>query len=200
MPARKPTTEKTPTDKVELALRAIERAVGQLVHLTGDEDREVVRRSIVALDVLGPRAILGPLADGLNRASSPEHRAILITSLVHYDKESSSRSTAALLKAARKEEDPQIAALIQRAMIILTGRDVASQFAAWAPAKTGEADGLAIECGVEPSRSIDVTPSDHPDESPGWSGGTTRLEARPSRRRSPNVSESPGKTCAEDEK
>lgn len=188
MPARKPTSKKkTPPDNVELASRAIERAIVKLVKLVGDENPGVVSRALTALDILGPAAIVGPLAGGLNKASS-RHRKFLITALVQYDKEPCSRTLSAVCNVALNEGDRQVVALAKCALATLTSRRDASRSAACARGRSAHGDGVVIDCEVEPSRVIDITPSDHPDEPGSPLRGTTRLKSWHSSHRWPKGS------------
>jgi hypothetical protein len=141
MAAAKSPKPETATDKVVRASRSVDRAIGHLVGLLGDDDRLVVAAAFEALDRLGTRAIVGPLAEGLGRASSPMHRAYIIGGMLHYDQEGSAGAVRALLTAAKKDQHPNVAGLIQAGIQTMMIRDIGSRRAPIPSSPAGELAG-----------------------------------------------------------
>src|SRR4051794_38005110 len=72
-----------PLDQVDRAIVAVERAVGRLVAMLGDDDPAVLERAALALEQIGPFAV-GPLASGLKTAASSRHRVVIIGALLTF--------------------------------------------------------------------------------------------------------------------
>jgi HEAT repeats len=122
MPLKISSNVNKPSDKVARASRAVDRAIGQLVNLLGDPDKEVLKEAFDALGVLGARAIVGPLAEGLAAAPSADHRAFIVGALIEYVGDANPRALRALVAARKQEDHPTVAALIQVAITKLMMR------------------------------------------------------------------------------
>jgi hypothetical protein len=118
MPTKHRKAECNPATEVDRATEAVRRAIGRLVQLLDAED-DVVLAAAGALDALGARAIVGPLAAALPRASAKRHRAIIVKMLHSYGREEGPAVLVALLAAKKRERDLDVAAVVQGALMDL---------------------------------------------------------------------------------
>jgi HEAT repeat protein len=102
----KPESERGPAQVVDRAAVAVRRAIDRLVRLLGDDDLAVVHGAALALDELGARAVVGPLAAALPRARAPRHRAAIIGVLIKYRKEEQAAVLRALTAAFKRNASP----------------------------------------------------------------------------------------------
>jgi hypothetical protein len=112
----KPESEREPAQVVDRAALAVRRAIGRLVQLLGDDDLAVVYGAALALDELGARAVVGPLAAALPRARAPRHRAAIIGALFTYRKAERAAVLRALTGAMKRERVPELAMSIRAAL------------------------------------------------------------------------------------
>jgi hypothetical protein len=115
----KPRADNKITVKVNRATGTVRRAIGRLVRLLGEEDDDEARAAAVALLGLGGRAIAGPLAAALPRATSPRHRGLIVELLASSGPEEGPTAIRSLLAARKQEHDLQVAALIQVKLMAL---------------------------------------------------------------------------------
>jgi HEAT repeat protein len=108
-----------PATKAERAAAAVRRAIGRLVKLLDEEDEGDVYAAAIALEALGGRAVVGPLAAALSRSSSPRHRMLIVGALAAFGREEKASVIAALFAAKKRERDIQVAAVIQDALMRL---------------------------------------------------------------------------------
>src|SRR3954467_3726912 len=94
-------------DQVDRAIVAVERAVGRLVALLGDDDPAVMERAALTLAEIGPFAV-GPLAAALPRAASSRHRVVIIGALLTFGRQAKVPVMDALIGTLKREPDPHV--------------------------------------------------------------------------------------------
>ena len=99
--------KKPQLDQVDRAIVAVERAIGRLVALLGDDDPAVMERAALTLAEIGPFAV-GPLAAALPRAASSRHRAIIIGALLTFGRQAKVPVMDALIGELKRESDPHV--------------------------------------------------------------------------------------------
>src|SRR3954449_247645 len=110
-------------DQVDRAIVAVERAVGRLVSLLGDDDPAVLERAALALAEIGPFAV-GPLAAALPKAASSRHRAIIIGALLTFGRQAKVPVMNALIGTLKREPDPHVKAAARVALEALLAADL----------------------------------------------------------------------------
>jgi hypothetical protein len=101
---------------VDRAALAVRRSIGRLVQLLGDDDLAVVYDAALALEALGARAVVGPLAAALPRATNLRHRAAIVGALFTFRKAEQAVVLRALTAAMKRERDPELAMRIRAAL------------------------------------------------------------------------------------
>jgi hypothetical protein len=97
---------KPPLDQVDRARLAVDRAIGRIVKLLGDEDIEVLGKTALTLADLGPY-VAGPLAAAPPRAPTPcRHRGTIIAVLSGFDRQPGGAVHGVLLQVLQKEKNP----------------------------------------------------------------------------------------------
>jgi hypothetical protein len=108
----------------ERAVMAFRRSIGRLVRLLGDDDLAVVHGAALALEALGGRAVVGPLAAALPGAPTPSHRAAIVGALYAFHRQEGPAVLRALIGAIRRETDPVLAIKIRAALAAVLAADL----------------------------------------------------------------------------